>query len=211
MISEEKMSANKSRYIELVKSITRENFNADTLLNYLENSDFFTAPASSKYHCAYKGGLVHHTLNVYDNLVKLVECKNLNILDDSIKIVSLFHDFAKINFYEIYYKNQKVYSESGTKVDSGGSYDWVQISSYKVIEAVDRFLYYNHEGTSEYLARCFCPLSTDESIAILHHHGGMSDDCAKDNISGIYGRNNLAVLLHLADMMACYIDESTYA
>ena len=203
------IEANKNRYIELINSITREGFNKELFLRHLENSDFFVAPASTRFHGSVKGGLCQHILNVYDNLVSLVTTKHLNISEDSIKIVSLFHDIAKMNYYEIYYKNQKVYSEEGTKVDEGGRYDWKQVSEYKTRDISNRFLYCNHEVTSEFITRQYIPLSVEESIAILHHHGGTGEDSVKDTVSAIYNRYPLATLLHTADLIASYIDEST--
>ena len=146
----------------------------------LEGTDFFQAPASTKYHAAYKGGLCEHSLNVWKNLVDLVNMLGLSdkIEADSLAIVALCHDLAKINFYTIGVKNQKVYSESGSKTDSIGKFDWVSVPTYTVKDASDRFIYANHEITSEMIARSYIPLTYEESIAILHHHAGMSFDSA---------------------------------
>jgi len=209
MLSQKQIENNKIRFIDLVKTISREGFNKDLLLSHLENSDWYVAPASTKYHNSFKGGLVQHTLNVYDNLCKLILMKDMKIDEDSVKIVSLFHDLSKKNFYEIYYKNQKVYSESGSKYDTGGRYDWMQLADYKVRDSENRFIYGNHEINSEFLIRQYCPLTLEESIAILHHHGGMSEDSIKFNVTSIYNRFPLAVLLHVADMLSAYVDEST--
>lgn len=203
------IEANKNRYIELINSITREGFNKELFLRHLENSDFFVAPASTRFHGSVKGGLCQHILNVYDNLKYLNTITPCIISEESIKIVSLFHDIAKMNYYEIYYKNQKVYSEEGTKVDEGGRYDWKQVAEYKIRDISNRFLYCNHEVTSEFIARQYIPLSVEESIAILHHHGGTGEDSVKDTVSAIYNRYPLAVLLHTADLIASYINEST--
>ncbi len=209
MLSELCIQNNKNRFIELVNSISREGFNKDLLLKYLESTDFYYAPATSKYHSSFKGGLVKHSLNVYDTLVKLVKDSDINIDEDSIKIVSLFHDISKVNYYETYYRNQKVYHENGTKYDESGRFDWQSIKEYKVIDSTNRFLFYNHEGTSEYMISSYCPLTLEESVAILHHHGAMSNDSAKDEITAIYNRYPLAVLLHTADLISCYILESS--
>lgn len=208
MLTLEKIQQNKEKFIYLISSISREGFNKDLLLKHLENSDFYTAPASTKYHCSYKGGLVEHSINVYENLVKLCSIKSTIIDENSIKIVSLLHDIAKMNYYESYYKNVKQYSENGSKYDDAGRYEWVQVKEYKIRDVKERFMYYNHEGTSEFLIRQYCPLSVEESTAILHHHGQLSNDCAKDDINAIYDRFPLACLLHLADMYSVYIDES---
>lgn len=209
MLLDLQINANKEKFIELVNSIEREGFLKEELLTKLENSDFYYAPASTKYHGSYKGGLCEHSLNVYDNMVKLNEVKGMNIDINSIKILALFHDLSKMNFYETYFQNKKRYYAGGSKKDEGGNYDWEAVTAYKVKENNERFIFGNHEQTSEFMLRTFCPLSYIESVAILHHHAGMSWDCAKDDISAIYDRYPEAILLHLADMLAVYVDEST--
>ena len=217
--------SDKERFIELIKSIKRENFDADKLINKLENSDFFIAPASTKYHSSFEGGLCKHSLNVYDNLVELVNLKYpvINDVDeetgdvvmketnpwseDTLKIVALLHDISKMNLYELTFVNKKVYHENGTKQDNGGAFDWVSVKSYKTKESSDRFIFGNHEMTSEFMTRCFVPLTTEESVAILHHMGGMAFDSSQENMGEIYNAYSLSLLLHTADMFACYIDE----
>lgn len=210
-MNKETLNSLKETFINHINSIEREGFRKEDLLRKLENSDFYTAPASTRFHNCVEGGLLDHSLNVYYNLRSLVERKGLSdkIDENSIKIVGLLHDMAKINFYKVYYKNEKVYSDYGTKKDEGGRFDWVTKKSYTVIDDEERFLYGNHEQTSEYMIRTFVPLTYPESIAILHHHAGMGADCAKDNLSAIYNRYPLAALLHVADMISTYIDEST--
>ena len=215
MLTEEQviqMEQNKERYIDLISSIEREGAKIDKLINKLKNSDFFYAPASIKYHEAYEGGLCTHSLNVYDAYMHLIEPMRdmpwvdpICFDDNSIKIVTLLHDISKMNHYDRTIKNSKVYSENGSKRDELGKYDWVSEPGWCTKE--NAFLYGSHEMTSEYIARQFIPLTLDESVAILHHMGGMHWDSAKDNISGVYGQYTLAVLLHLADMMATYVYE----
>lgn len=208
--SDEDLAAMKEEFISLINSITREGMNKELLLAKLENSDFYTAPASTKFHNAVKGGLLDHSLNVYRNLKSLVEKKGLSdkISEDSIKIVGLLHDLAKINNYEIFYKNEKRYSDYGSKRDEGGKFDWVAVQGYKVVDDSNKFIFGNHEQTCEYMIRTFVPLSYTESTAILHHHGGKGWDSAQDNINAVFNRYPLAVLLHIADMLSAYIDES---
>ena len=64
-----------------------------------------------------------------------------------------------------------------------------------------------HEQTSEFMTRTFIPLSVEESSAILHHHGSLGWDSAKDDLPSIYQKYNLALLLHTADMLATFMDE----
>ena len=115
MITNEKIEQNKQEFISLLRTIKREGARIEELISKLENSDFFTAPASTKYHASYKGGLCQHCLNVYNNLMMLNESKNIGVDNDSIIIVSLLHDLSKMNFFEISYRNKKQYSDYGTK------------------------------------------------------------------------------------------------
>lgn len=207
MLLDLQIADNKTKFIELVNSIEREGFLKEQLLNKLENSDFYYAPASTKYHGAYKGGLCEHSLNVYNNLVKLNEVKNSNISEDTLKIVALFHDLSKMNLYETYFQNKKNYHAGGSKHDEGGAFDWEAVSAYKVKEAPDRFIFGSHEQTSEFMLRSYCPLTYEESIAVLHHHGGMGWDSAQDNITEVFNRYPIATLLHIADMLSTYVDE----
>lgn len=220
MLTQEQMDVNKARFIDLINSITIEGMDKTGLIKWLSSSDFFSAPASTKYHCDYAGGLCEHSLHVYDNLVRLVKefdttssikedvdpktneviyaqyVPNLPFSEDSLKIVALLHDISKANYYESYARNVK---------DEQGK--WTQVSEYRVKDSQSRFLYGNHETTSEFMAHSFCPLTVEESIAILHHHAGMSNDCAQDDLSAILNKYPLALFLHLADMLACYKDE----
>lgn len=207
---EEDIMNNKGEFIALIESITREGFKKELLLSKLENSDFYTAPASTKFHGAYKGGLVDHCLAVYHNMCCLVKMKGMEneISEETIKIVALFHDLAKRNFYETYYQNKKIYCEDGDKRDENGRFTWKSVSAYKVRESEERFVFGNHEQTSEYMLRQFIPLTVEESTAILHHHGSMSWDSAKDDIGLIWDRYPLSLLLYQADCLAAYIDKA---
>ena len=207
-MEDNKIKENKDRFISLLKSITRQNARIDDLINKLENSDFFVAPASTKYHGSERGGLCAHSLCVYANLIDLVNLKGLSdrISHDSIIIVSLLHDFSKMNFYEPYFQNKKVYSPKGSKFDDMGNFDWVSVPSYKIKDINERFVYGSHEETSEYMARCYIPLTYDESVAILHHMGQLASDSAKDDIYEVYKRCPLAFLLNTANMMSICVD-----
>lgn len=211
MLTEEQIMNNKTDFIGLLSSITREGSNIEKLINKLEKSDFFYAPASTEYHNSFKGGLCDHCLNVCSNMLRLVEMNaetlgiNPEEVRESVIIVSLLHDISKINLYEISVKNEKVYCENGSKYDELGNYDWVSKRIYKTRK--DKFIYGSHEATSEYLIRKFIPLNIEESIAIIHHMGSMSWDSAKDNIGEVFNKYWLALLLYQADMMSTYINE----
>ena len=66
----------------------------------LDKLGFFTAPASTKYHGAYEGGLFDHSLEVARQLVKLTNKLNLDWKrSESPYIVGMFHDLCKCNAY----------------------------------------------------------------------------------------------------------------
>ena len=207
-LTKENIESNKEHFKNLVKQIKRENVKFDELFDALERSDFYYAPASSRYHGNFEGGLVEHCLAVYYNLIALVSLKKITTIDnDSLIIVALFHDISKTNYYEKTYKNKKVYKENGSKRDAGGAFEWEVEEGYTVKDISNRFIYGSHEQTSEYIIRKYIPLTEEESVAILNHMGGMSNDSVKDIIPATYGKYPLAALLHLADMLSVYIDK----
>lgn len=211
-LTKEQIESNKQEFLGLLTSIkeSRPNANWDALVKKLEGSDFFYAPASTKYHAACEGGLCQHSLNVYRNLCELVAMKGYDdiIAEDSIIIVSLLHDLGKMNFYQQTTKNVKKYSEFGAKSDNKGNFDWVTEESYMVIPDDDRdFIIGSHEVTCEYMVSCFIKLKPEESAAILHHHGGLGYDSSPQTAPKVMAKYKLACLLHLADMLAAYVDE----
>ena len=201
----------KGDFIALLRKINRPNANIEGLIQKLEATDFFIAPASTKYHNCCYGGLLAHSLNVYNNLEMLVKMKGLeeSIPKDSIRICGLLHDMAKINLYEPTVRNKKVYSETGSKWDEMGRFDWVAERAWSVKSEKDRFIYGSTEENSVYMVQCYIPLMLAESAAILNHRGGIGGSSEKVAIaSASFTRFNLALLLHEADMIATYIDEA---
>ena len=216
MLSKEQIESNKQTFISLINSIQRE-FDKEKLINWLTNkSDFFTAPASTKYHSNFEGGLCQHSLNVYYSLEALVktfatDCKIEESEDgkepsevlvprydsDSIIIVGLLHDLSKANFYEKYFRNVK--NDETNK--------WEKVEEYRTIDSHDRFIFGNHEETYEFMVRSFIPLTLEESVAILHHMGGTSFDSSQTDLSIIYNKYNLAALLHAADLLSTFVLE----
>lgn len=205
MLTNEQLIDNKNEFIDMLRAITRNNCDIEGLIKKLEQSDFFEAPASTKYHGAFKGGLCRHCLDVNIVLTNLLKMNGLSYSDEAVTIVSLLHDLSKMNLYERTCFNKKVYSENGSKHDDGGKFDWVSEPGYKTKDVKDRFIYGNHEQTSEFMVRQFIPLELEESIAILHHHGGMGFDSAQLDISLIYDKYPLALMLHVADMICAYM------
>ena len=125
--------------------------------------------------------------------------------EDTIRIVALFHDFDKMNKYEKSVRNQKDYTEKGTKKDELGRFNWVSVPSYKWKEDKDLFIMGTHGENSVYMTETFIPLTVEEHCAIVNHHGLFVNP--KLNVASIFGRYSLACLLHLADMASTYVLE----
>jgi len=190
----------KDRFIALCSGLDEDETKVSAFISWLRaKTDFFIAPASTKYHCSVSGGLVEHTLNVYDALCKLVKDfdQEGTISERSILRAALLHDISKVNYYEKYFRNVK----------NDKTQKWEQIEDYRVYEPAKRFIFGSHEQNSEYIASKFFDLTTEESVAILNHHGGLGFDSSKADVSPIYNKYTLACLLHLADMIACYVTE----
>lgn len=210
MLTEEQIEQNKQKFLQIVSTINIEGADINGLVNWLVTSDFFTAPASTQFHAAYKGGLCYHTLNVYHNMLKLYDLykDNLPAIDpQSLIIVSLFHDVSKIDYYEMYIMNKKVYNPNGTKHDNMGKFDWVAEEAYKVKDAENRFLAVNHGVNSALLIGRFIPLSLDENVAIMNHMLNTDDKAVNYDQSAIINKYPLLALIHLADFASTFINE----
>ena len=96
--------------------IYQENVNrpgAEEFLKWLESTDFFSAPASTRFHLAQPGGLVEHSVHVYERLKALCELEeNLTPAHqgptaETIAVCGLLHDICKANFYGVEMRNRK--------------------------------------------------------------------------------------------------------
>lgn len=166
------------------------------LLNYLHNSDFYTAPCSGRYHGSYEGALVEHSLNVYSEFWKLAPLYGFdpsNVEDvESSAIVCLFHDLCKVDFYAPYTRNVKN-EETGV---------WEQVQEYRAKGATNLA---SHGACSAFRVMQYMKLSEEEYSAILHHMGAW-DKSQYSNPGEVYANNKLAWLLHVADEAATYIE-----
>lgn len=166
---------------------------ADRLLEWMETTDFFTAPASTRFHAAYEGGLLEHSINVYNVLISKHYNPDTDDLE-SFTIISLLHDLCKAGFYTVSFRNAK--NERG---------EWEKVPYYTID---DRFPY-GHGEKSVFLIERFMHLRNEEAIAIRWHMGGF-DDAVR---GGSYTQANafemypLAVKLHLSDLEATYLHE----
>ena len=189
----------KDEFLEIFyDNVDREG--SDKLLEWLEKSDFFTAPASSKRHSAYKGGLCRHSINVYKRLVKLLENEygkswEEKVSPESVAIMGLLHDVCKVDTYVEDLRNVKN-QETGK---------WEQKPYYRF----DEKLPYGHGEKSVYILSAFIKLTREEALAI-NWHMGEYDLRVKNGFYGIadvYYKYPVCFLVHVADLMATYLDE----
>ena len=188
----------KERFIEIYNAnIKREG--ADKLLEYLTSSasDFFTAPASARFHSSYEGGLVDHSINVYECLKSYLESDRakdfgFEYSDESIAIVSLLHDLCKVNVYKKGFRNVK---------DEKGA--WQRVDTFEF----DDKLPYGHGEKSVYIISGYMKLTREDAFAIRYHMGYSSTEDPR-NISTAFEMFPLAFALSTADSEATYYIES---
>lgn len=166
---------------------------APQLLAWMATTDFFTAPASTRFHGACECGLVMHSLNVYEVLRERYFSPEDN--EESFAIVALLHDLCKANYYRSGFRN--------VKNDATGQ--WERVPTYSVQDAFP----FGHGEKSVYLIERFLRLKPAEAIAIRWHMGGFDDAVRGGSyaISEAYNEYPLAVKLHLADLEATYLRE----
>lgn len=154
------------------------------LLDWIDKTDFYTCPASTRYHGCYPGGLVVHSLGVHEQLKKLCKWYECDASTESIAIVALFHDLCKIGCYK---------EELRWRKDKNNR--WEQYQTWKFEED---FAYGGHGSKSVFLVQSFIDLTPEEASAI-NCHMGQWDATTYSNPTEVYCRNKLAWLLHVAD------------
>ncbi len=184
-------------YKEEFIEIYNENIKRDgsqNLLEWMKKTDFFTTPASTKYHGACEFGLVMHSISVYRTMME----KHFDPEHDSAEsfaVCALLHDLCKAQFYKTSTRN--------VKNDETGQ--WEKKPFYTVDDAFP----FGHGEKSVFLIERFMRLKTAEAIAIRWHMGGF-DEAARGGsfaISHAYEKYPLAVKLHLADLESTYLRE----
>lgn len=166
---------------------------ANELLEWLDETDFYTAPASTRFHGSYEGGLCEHSVNVWEELTRLLKAyPEIKVSLETATIVSLLHDVCKIGCYKQELRNKKV---NGV---------WVQQPSYVFQED---FCFGGHGSKSVYLIQKYMPLSEEEAVAINCHMGSWDRTPSDYGVGSAYEKYPLAWLLHVADESATYIRE----
>ena len=164
------------------------------LLKWLQTTDFFVAPASTKFHCACLGGLVKHSVSVY-HVMREKHFDPKTDSEESFAICALLHDICKAQFYK---KSTRNYKNEKTGV-------WEKRPYYTIEDSFP----YGHGEKSVFLIERFMRLKTSEAVAIRWHMGGF-DDAVKGgcySISRAYEKYPLAVKLHLSALESTYLRE----
>ena len=184
------MMTAKDEFIKIyTENITRKG--SAELLEWIGKTDFFTAPASTKFHCACESGLVMHSVSVFNTLME----KHFDEEHDSLEsfaICALLHDLCKAQYYKTSTRN--------VKNDETGK--WEQVPYYSIEDSFP----YGHGEKSVFLIERFMRLKLEEAMAIRWHMGGF-DEAAGKYMSIAYDRYPLAVKLHLADLESTYLRE----
>lgn len=184
-----------NEYEELLRSTDREGI--DDLLAFIKKSDFYTAPASTRFHSCHEGGLLEHSLNVY----KCLKAKTNNpiwqeslrdIPDESFIIVALLHDLCKTYFYVVDYRNKK--NEAGV---------WERVPYYKVDDRIP----YGHGEKSVMMIEEYIKLTAAERYAIRWHMGWSEPKESYNALGNAMGKYPLVLALHEADQEATYLLE----
>ncbi len=181
------------------ENITRRG--ADRLLEWLDSdaSDFFTAPSSTRYHGAYEGGLVEHSVNVYECLKDYLsrprtqELYRMEYTPETIAVTALLHDICKVNFYAVDYRNAK--NAQGV---------WERVPYYTIRDTLP----YGHGEKSVYMIQGFMRLTREETFAIRYHMG-FSGNEDKNSIGRALEMFPLAFAVSVADMEATYYLEGS--
>ena len=179
----------KEEFIELLRSTKREGI--ENLLNFLEKSDFYTAPASTRFHGDYEGGLVEHSLKVYEILKHKVETniEPIKVSDESLIIIALLHDLCKANFYKVDYRNAK--NALGV---------WEKVPYYTIDDTIP----YGHGEKSVMMITEYMKLTPEEKYCIRWHMGFTEPKEQYTTIGLAYKKYPLALLVHEADLEATY-------
>jgi len=193
------MSA-KDEFLEIYTANIHRDGSAE-LLDYLQNkSDFFTCPASARFHGAYAGGLCEHSVNVYRCLTdylarpRVKEVYKIDYSDESVAVAALLHDLCKIGCYRAGTRN--------VKNDATGQ--WEKVNTYYYEDKLP----YGHGEKSVYIISGFMRLTRDEAMAIRWHMGFSGPEDSR-TVGQALQQYPLAMALATADMEASYFLEGS--
>lgn len=199
---------NKQEFVTTLAATNRPSI--QDLIIFLENSDFFTAPASTKFHGSYEGGLVEHSLHVWHLLQEKNKYYELNLQPDTVAITALLHDLCKINFYT---KEMKSVLKGKIKVKKNKKVDgqWVEIEEEvndwqqeEVWVCNDQFPV-GHGEKSVITAMKFIQLTDLEIAMIRWHMGGYEPKESYRDMGNAVDMYPFIVALQTADMESSHL------
>lgn len=177
----------KDKFYKLLETVERNGMT--DLVNYMHQMAFEDAPCSGKYHLSRVGGLLEHSLNVYEHMKTLKDALNVEVSEDSLVICSLLHDLGKMGDHD-----KSNYVENVLK--SG------KVSEAEPYKTNKDLLYIPHEIRSIAIAERFISLTEEEEHAILFHNGKYT------HLGYDLKETPLMMLLHFADLWASRVTES---
>lgn len=199
-----------NEFEHLLLSTKREGI--DKLIEIIAKSDFYTAPASTRFHGCREGCLLEHSLNVYERCIEKFETPNSfwnkiltenKVTKENIIISALLHDLCKMYYYVIDYKNQKVYKDNGSKHDEKGNFDWEVVPFYTVDDKIP----YGHGEKSVMMIEQYIKLEPVERYAIRWHMGAYSGQQDWNTLGAAMEKYPLVLAIHEADMEASKLME----
>lgn len=179
----------KEEFKRLLSSINRDGI--ENLIAFIDKTDFYTAPASTRFHGNYEGGLLEHSMKVYEILKYKVDHSvvDINVSEDTLKIVALLHDICKVNYYKVDYRNAK--NAEGV---------WEKVPYYTVDDTIP----YGHGEKSVMMLTEYIKLTVEEKYCIRWHMGFTEPKEMYSTIGIAFKKYPLALLLHEADLEATY-------
>ena len=179
----------KEKFLELLKTVNREGIN--DLIEFIQKTDFFKAPASTRFHGDHEGGLVEHSIKVYEILKHKVETniEPIKVSEESLIIIALLHDLCKANFYKVDYRNAK--NALGV---------WEKVPYYTVDDTIP----YGHGEKSVMMITEYMKLTSEEKYCIRWHMGFTEPKEQYTTLGLAYKKYPLALLTHEADLEATY-------
>lgn len=179
----------KEEFLKLLKSTQREGI--DKLIDFIEKTDFFKAPASTRYHGNFEGGLLEHSLKVYEILKEKVQNASIkiNTPEESLILIALLHDICKVNYYKVDYRNAK--NEFG---------EWEKVPYYTVEDTIP----YGHGEKSVMMITEYIKLTSEEKYCIRWHMGFTEPKELYGTLGEAFKKYPLALLVNEADLESTY-------
>lgn len=208
VVKEEALEPIKSRRAKFMKwckvYITSEKnkANLEKFFEYLDDSDFYIAPASTRFHSNVDGGLCEHTMKVISRMFKICNAEyseeesKTPEYKEKVFLVAALHDLCKVNFY---HRTERYKKDENN--------EWYTYPFWEIEDELPM----GHGEKSLYIAQRFFDLTDEQAIAIRWHMG-FSDSSVKGgclDIGEAYSKYPIALYLNMADSMATFLDETT--